>query len=162
MRARCWVAGYDFGAWIGMQPLMRRPEINAFISVSPPANLYDFTFLAPCPNSGLFIQGNQDDFVPQDQVFKLVEKLRAQRGIDIDYHVIESANHFFTGKEKELEGSIRSYIEAAPQGPAAPRKKRNLRSRSRTKTSKWTSKNSSIPWTPRTAKRRTRAEARQQ
>ena len=111
----CWVAGYDFGAWIGMQLLMRRPEINAFISVSPPANLYDFTFLAPCPNSGLFIQGNQDDFVPQDQVFKLVEKLRAQRGIDIDYHVIEGANHFFTGKEKELEGSIRSYIEAAPQ-----------------------------------------------
>ena len=48
-------------------------------------------------------------------MFKLVEKLRAQRGIDIDYHVIEGANHFFTGKEKELEGSIRSYIEAAPQ-----------------------------------------------
>ena len=98
-----------------MQLLMRRPEINAFISVSPPANLYDFTFLAPCPNSGLFIQGNQDDFVPQDQVFKLVEKLRAQRGIEIDYNIIEGANHFFTGKEKELEQSIRSYIDAAPQ-----------------------------------------------
>ena len=83
--------------------------------MSPPANLYDFTFLAPCPNSGLFIQGNQDDFVPQDQVFKLVEKLRAQRGIEIDYNIIEGANHFFTGKEKELEQSIRAYIDAAPQ-----------------------------------------------
>ena len=49
----CWVAGYSFGAWIGMQLLMRRPEIDAFISVSPPANQYDFTFLAPCPSSGL-------------------------------------------------------------------------------------------------------------
>ena len=65
--------------------------------------------------SGLFIQGNQDDFVPQDQVFKLVEKLRAQRGIEIDYNIIEGANHFFTGKEKELEQSIRAYIDAAPQ-----------------------------------------------
>src|SRR5436190_1807092 len=33
----CWVAGYSFGAWIGMQLLMRRPEIDAFISVSRPA-----------------------------------------------------------------------------------------------------------------------------
>src|SRR3546814_11404890 len=40
-----WVAGYSFGAWIGIQLLMRRPEIKGFISVSPPANMYDFTFL---------------------------------------------------------------------------------------------------------------------
>ncbi len=45
----CWVAGFSFGAWIGMQLLMRRPEITGFISVSPPANMYDFSFLAPCP-----------------------------------------------------------------------------------------------------------------
>ena len=32
-----WVAGFSFGAWISMQLLMRRPEIEGFISVSPPA-----------------------------------------------------------------------------------------------------------------------------
>ncbi|MEO2038900.1 MAG: alpha/beta hydrolase, partial [Martelella sp.] len=32
----CWVAGFSFGAWIGMQLLMRRPELTGFISVSPP------------------------------------------------------------------------------------------------------------------------------
>ena len=53
----CWVAGFSFGAWIGMQLLMRRPEISGFISVSPPANMYDFSFLAPCPASGLIING---------------------------------------------------------------------------------------------------------
>jgi alpha/beta superfamily hydrolase len=26
----CWVAGFSFGAWIGMQLLMRRPEITGF------------------------------------------------------------------------------------------------------------------------------------
>ena len=30
----CWVAGFSFGAWIGMQLLMRRPEITGFISVA--------------------------------------------------------------------------------------------------------------------------------
>jgi alpha/beta superfamily hydrolase len=55
----CWVAGFSFGAWIGMQLLMRRPEINGFISVAPPANMYDFSFLAPCPSSGLIINGDE-------------------------------------------------------------------------------------------------------
>ena len=44
--------------WIGMQLLMRRPEIEGFISIAPPANLYDFSFLAPCPSSGLIIHGD--------------------------------------------------------------------------------------------------------
>ena len=52
-----WIAGFSFGAWIGMQLLMRRPEITGFISASPPANMYDFSFLAPCPSSGLIING---------------------------------------------------------------------------------------------------------
>ena len=43
---QCWIAGYSFGAWIGMQLLMRRPDINNFIAVSPPANERDFSFLA--------------------------------------------------------------------------------------------------------------------
>ena len=38
--SQCWIAGYSFGAYIGMQLLMRRPETDGFISVSPPANLY--------------------------------------------------------------------------------------------------------------------------
>jgi len=71
-----WVAGFSFGAWIGMQLLMRRPEIKGFISVAPPANLYDFTFLAPCPTSGLILQGDRDNIVPQSHVDRLVEKLQ--------------------------------------------------------------------------------------
>ena len=60
----CWVAGFSFGAWIGMQLLMRRPEITGFVSVAPPANMYDFSFLAPCPASGLIINGTADRVAP--------------------------------------------------------------------------------------------------
>ena len=72
---RTWIAGFSFGAWIAMQLLMRRPEIEGFISVAPPANLYDFSFLAPCPSSGLIIQAEDDDLVMPIAVHKLVEKL---------------------------------------------------------------------------------------
>ena len=56
-----WVAGFSFGALIGMQLLMRRPELNSFVSVSPPADSDEFNFLAPCPVSGLILHGTKDD-----------------------------------------------------------------------------------------------------
>ena len=64
----CWIAGFSFGAWISMQLLMRRPEIDGFISVAPPANLYDFSFLAPCPSSGLIIHGDRDKVTSVEDV----------------------------------------------------------------------------------------------
>ena len=71
--AGLWIAGYSFGAFIGMQLLMRRPEISGWVSVAPPANHYDFGFLAPCPCGGLMIQGDNDDLVPEPAVRKLVD-----------------------------------------------------------------------------------------
>ena len=107
----CWIAGFSFGAWIGMQLLMRRPEIEGFISVAPPANLYDFSFLAPCPSSGLIIHGDKDAVVPAKDVTGLVEKLKTQKGIIIEQSVIAGANHFFDNKTEELIASCSAYLD---------------------------------------------------
>ena len=107
----CWVAGFSFGAWIGMQLLMRRPEIDGFISVAPPANSYDFSFLAPCPSSGLFVSGDQDQVSPVEDVEKLVERLRAQKGITIDQEVVKGANHFFETGSKEMLELAAAYLD---------------------------------------------------
>lgn len=105
-----WIAGFSFGAWIGMQLLMRRPEIKGFISVAPPANLYDFSFLAPCPSSGLIIQADQDDLVTPISIVKLVEKLKIQKAITIQHDVIKGANHFFESELNALMSSINGYL----------------------------------------------------
>ena len=106
----CWIAGFSFGAWIGMQLLMRRPEIAGFISVAPPANMYDFTFLAPCPSSGMVIHGDQDEIVPQASVVKLVEKLNSQRNLEIDYRIIPGADHLFYDHLEKLGHHIDDYL----------------------------------------------------
>ena len=108
---QCWIAGYSFGAWIGMQLLMRRPEISGFISVAPPANLYDFSFLAPCPASGLIVHGAADKIVPKEDIERLVERLQAQKGITIDYDSIKNANHFFDTDMPALENSLAHYLD---------------------------------------------------
>jgi alpha/beta superfamily hydrolase len=107
----CWVAGFSFGAWIGMQLLMRRPEIEGFISVAPPANLHDFTFLAPCPSSGLIIHGDQDKVVPQKDVQALVDKLKTQKGIKIEQQIVKGANHFFDSHLDELIDACGNYVD---------------------------------------------------
>ena len=62
------IAGFSFGSWIGMQLMMRRPEISGFISVSPPADKFDFAFLAPCPASGLIVHGRDNNRVPFENI----------------------------------------------------------------------------------------------
>ena len=109
----CWVAGISFGAWIGMQLLMRRPEIHGFISVALPANMYDFSFLAPCPSSGLMVQGGNDAVVPTESVSNLVQKLQQQRGIKIDLDVVPEADHFFGGHLDQLVASVDGYLDRA-------------------------------------------------
>ena len=106
-----WVAGVSFGAWIGMQLLMRRPEITGFISIAPQANLYDFAFLAPCPASGLFIHGTRDQVVPEADVQKLVDRLSAQRGIKISYAKVDGANHFFDNHMPEVVDLVEEYAK---------------------------------------------------
>ena len=106
----CWIAGFSFGAWIGMQLLMRRPEISGFISIAPPANIYDFSFLAPCPSSGLVIQGDKDDVVPHESVAKLIQKLSNQRDIKIDYKILKGANHFFSDHLDQLKDAVNDYL----------------------------------------------------
>ncbi len=110
---QCWVAGFSFGAWVCMQLLMRRPELDGFIAVAPPANLYDFTFLAPCPVPGLIIQGGKDEIVPKDSVQKLTARLTAQRGLFIDCRIVPEANHFFVNEMSEMTGHVQDYLSAA-------------------------------------------------
>lgn len=107
---RCWVAGFSFGAWIGMQLLMRRPEITGFVSVAPPANVYDFSFLAPCPSSGLIVHGTADEVVPEPSVHKLANKLQAQKNITVKYATIAGANHFFTNHMDPMAAAVDSYV----------------------------------------------------
>ncbi len=109
--SQCWVSGFSFGALICMQLIMRRPEVNKFIAISPQPNLYDFTFLSPCPISGLLLDGKNDELVEIDSILNLKKRLSMQKNIDVKFVPVLNANHFYKGKEKDLSTSISSYIK---------------------------------------------------
>lgn len=106
----CWIAGFSFGAWVGMQLLMRRPEIDRFIAVAPPANVYDFGFLAPCPSSGLIVGAEKDEVVPLADIQKLVARLSLQKGITVESRTVKNANHFFHDALDRLAVEVDKYV----------------------------------------------------
>lgn len=107
----CWIGGFSFGAYIGMELMMRRPEVHGFISVSPPSNMYDFNFLAPCPISGLIVHGSEDRMVPQEHVDRLVEKISVQKKINIEYNVLQGLSHYYDGNLDKLLEIFTDYIQ---------------------------------------------------
>lgn len=106
-----WCAGYSFGAWITLQLLMRRPEIDGFLAVSPPANHYDLTFLAPCPASGLIINGDNDAVAGPADVERALQKVRVQKGEVIERDAVPGANHFYEGKMDDLMEKCGIYLD---------------------------------------------------
>lgn len=105
------IAGFSFGAWIAMQLIMRRPEITNFISVSPPVNKYDFSFLSPCPIPGLIIQGDADSVVSEESVHDLAQRVNKQKNIKVDYRMIPGADHFFRDKIDVMNSEIDDYLK---------------------------------------------------
>ncbi|MEO0983393.1 MAG: alpha/beta hydrolase [Pseudomonadota bacterium] len=106
-----WVAGYSFGAWICLQLLMRRPEINGFLALSPPANHYDLSFLAPCPASGLILTGDNDAICSPQDIERALNKVRVQKGEVIERDVCPGANHFYQGKLDVMEDQCAVYLD---------------------------------------------------
>ena len=107
----CWIGGYSFGALISMQLMMRRPEIEGFVSISPPAGTEDFSFLAPCPSSGLIIHGDKDTHVPLDAVKKLAQKLDGQKNISVNLSIVKGADHFYKDNMDNLSKEVASYLD---------------------------------------------------
>ena len=94
-----------------MQLLMRRPEINRFIAISPQPNVYDFSFLSPCPTSGMIVYGKKDELVPVEYISELDKRLSAQKGIKVEFNTIADANHFFSKTDNVLIKTLDKYIK---------------------------------------------------
>ena len=111
----------------GLQLLMRRPDINNFIAVSPPANEKDFSFLAPCPTSGLIVQGGADEIVNPQSVSTLAKRLNVQRNVQVDFALIEEGDHMYNNHLVDLYKIAGNYVIGAMQKKAPQKKRRGRR-----------------------------------
>lgn len=106
-----WIAGFSFGAWVALQLLKKEPAISRFVCAAPPVNVYDFSFMLPCARDGLFIQGTTDTIVNPASTQELAEKIMRISDVEVQCHIVEEGNHFFTGKLELFTDILKTYIE---------------------------------------------------
>ena len=90
-------------------------------------SFYDFSFLAPCPSSGLIIHGDADKVAPPKDVQGLVDKLQSQKGITITQKTMPGTNHFFSGQEDVLIEECSDYLDARLRGELSEVRPKRLR-----------------------------------
>ena len=88
---------------------MRRPEVIGFINVATPIKEFDFSFLSPCPASGLIIHPRKQIDIEQKNILLLVKKLASQKKVKIIYKKINSYINF-NNKENEIKKYSEKFI----------------------------------------------------
>ena len=100
------LAGFSFGAWVGLRVGCGEARVGALIGVGLPANDSDFSYLADCSKPKLFIQGTRDQFGSLGAVEALAERAAAPK----ELVWVEGADHFFAGHLEELRRAIRDHF----------------------------------------------------
>ena len=105
-------AGFSFGAAVGLKPACADERVKATIGLGLPVNpvderTYNFDFLQSCGKPKLFVSGSRDQFGGRGKLEHLVNGLPEPKKLVI----IESADHFFQGRLREMRDAIEGWVK---------------------------------------------------
>ncbi len=104
-------AGFSFGAAVGLQVACTDDRVQAAIGLGVPVQplddrTYDLTSLEACHKPKLFVSGSRDQFGPRAKLEALLSSLPEPKTLVI----IDSADHFFEGRLREMRDAIAAWI----------------------------------------------------
>lgn len=102
-----WLAGFSFGSYVAARAAQKL-KIRQLISIAPPVHHYDFDALERPDCAWLIIQGDEDDVVPPDAVFKWAEDIEPEPQVV----KMEEADHFFHRRLMDLRGVIKNGVKS--------------------------------------------------
>ncbi len=111
------LAGFSFGAAVGMRAACSDERVKALIGLGTPVapvtseaeepRAYTFEFLGDCAKPKLFVSGARDPFGPKTKLESMVQSLPEPKKLVF----IEGADHFFEGRLRELRETIESWVK---------------------------------------------------
>ena len=87
------LAGFSFGAWVGLRVGCEDARVIQLIGLGLPANNLDLSYLRSCAKPKLIIQGGNDEFGSRANVEALFATMPEPKRLVI----VEGADHFFAG-----------------------------------------------------------------
>jgi len=100
------LAGFSFGAWVGLRVGCEEPRVRYLVGMGIPVNNTDFSFLQRCEKPKLFLHGSNDQFGDIHKVQSVVGPLPGENRLVI----VEDVDHFFFGKLDEVSGAIQTWL----------------------------------------------------
>jgi alpha/beta superfamily hydrolase len=100
------LAGFSFGAWVGLRVGAADDRVVSMIGLGVPARFFGAESLKGCHKPKLFIHGTADEIAPFDLASVWFEKVPAPKTM----MPIQDADHFFQGRLDEVQGIITSFL----------------------------------------------------
>jgi len=100
------LAGFSFGAWVGLRVGCADARVAGLIGLGVPVNNAKHSYLRDCRKPKLFVHGSEDEHGAIARVRELFASLPEPKRLA----VVEGADHFFAGKLTEVETAIRAWL----------------------------------------------------
>lgn len=100
------LAGFSFGAWVGLRVGCEDVRVSHLISLGTPVNSSDFSFLRQCKKPKLFVHGSRDQYGAIERVKRMVASLPGENHLVM----VEGVDHFFAGKLDQLDAAITNWL----------------------------------------------------
>ncbi len=101
-----WLGGFSFGAYVALKAAQDLP-VRQLITIAPPVERYGFDQLMPPNCPWLVVQGDEDEVVSPEAVFKWADAHED----DADLVVLEGTGHFFHRRLMDLRGLIKNHVQ---------------------------------------------------
>jgi alpha/beta superfamily hydrolase len=103
-------AGFSFGAAVGLRVACPDDRVKAVIGLGLPVQpvddrVYNLDFLQSCAKPKLFVSGSRDQYGPRARIEALVRSLPEPKKLVI----VDSADHFFEGRLREMRDAVESW-----------------------------------------------------
>ena len=108
-----WLAGFSFGAWVGLQWAVGNGGIGRLIAIGLPVDRFSFEFWTALPAPLLIVQGDRDPYGSPAGVEALAARLRPLGPVDVV--VVAHSDHFFTGRLSALTDALRTGLALTPR-----------------------------------------------
>ena len=117
------LAGFSFGARVGLEVGTRDPRVGYLVGVGTPVSIaereYDFSFLEECRKPLLLVHGERDEFGSVADLRALAARLPPEARVRVE--VIPDAGHFFDDQLEDLRRAVADWATAMLDAEDRPR-----------------------------------------